>query len=1045
MSPCPPVERLGELVRGELVEAEGTAIENHLEDCAVCRQRLHALPDWAIPGAALALDARTGIGPQSRELIDRLARRPIAACHDAPDHDAPPIPAGGLPPQSPAAFPGFRLIREIGRGGMGTVYHAEQIGLDRHVALKVLSDGRVSSPNAFERFRREVRALARLRHPNVVRIYDVGEHNGLPFLVMEWIEGGDLAQRLREGPLPIREAAEFARVLARTVQAAHDSGIIHRDLKPGNILLAIEEPGAAGSPTPRIGDFGLARLIEDHDDALTQSGAFVGTPRYMAPEQTGLVEGAIQGPATDIYGLGAVLYEMLVARPPFGGGSRIETLHQVVAGDVVPPRFLRSGVSRDLETICLKCLATDPGRRYSTAGELAEELGRFLDGRPIRARRAPAWEHAVRWCRRRPAEARLALALMLVAVAAFAAVTALWRRADAEARRAIQAVAAESRLRAEAQAEVATHNLEKGIAQASSGDTDHGLLLMAEALRKTSTDNSGLLHLVHANLAAWSDAIIPLRTLLDHRGMVMRARYCDSGRAILTGSRDGTAQIWDATTGRPIRPPIQYDEQILDVAISPDGRRVATAGSDHRARLWDSATGRSIGQIMLHGQAVALAEFSPDGRLLATRDTTKECRLWDARTGSPVEPTGGGTIRDIAFTPDGRTVVTTADRVVLKVWSLPDGRPASPPLRCAAPLRWNLIVSPDSRRIAAGCDDDKVQVWDLTSGRAVGPPIPDGRPLAFSPDSRLLLAAGPRGRARLWDPETGRDLGPVFIRPPGICSGAFSPDGRLVLTGSEDHTARLWDAATGRPVGQPLRHRLRVRNVAFAPDGRSFLTASEDGTVKVWDLESVAPGLLGPVLEASVNPPTAPRWPDGFTFGPATVASDRSRFLLRTPSDGRIRLVATADGQPVGPPVIHAWPSIPWAAISPNGDRFATFCADRSTASTCQIFDTAAGRPTSPMLPHTNWPARLTFSPDGQRLATGDFDGAVHLWDVETGDEIGPPLDAGSIVQSLAFSPDGRLLAAGTAELAHQVVLWDLTTRRPRGEPIRFKETIEAL
>ncbi|MHB1558327.1 MAG: protein kinase domain-containing protein [Isosphaeraceae bacterium] len=266
MSPCPPVDRLGALVRGELVEAEGTAIEDHLEGCAACRERLHALSDWAIPGAALALDARMGIGPQSRDLLDRLARRPIAACddapeHDAPEHDAPPILAGSPPSQMPADFPGFRLIREIGRGGMGTVYHAEQIGLDRHVALKVLSDGRMSRMNAFERFRREVRALARLRHPNVVRIYDVGEHNGLPFLVMEWIEGGDLAHRLREGPLPIREAAEFARVLARTVQAAHDSGIIHRDLKPGNILLAIEETGAAGaagSPTPRIGDFGLA-------------------------------------------------------------------------------------------------------------------------------------------------------------------------------------------------------------------------------------------------------------------------------------------------------------------------------------------------------------------------------------------------------------------------------------------------------------------------------------------------------------------------------------------------------------------------------------------------------------------------------------------------------------------------------------------------------------------------------------------------------------------------------------------------------------------
>ncbi len=308
---------------------------------------MHAVSDWELSVDLGLSGSSPGVGLRTGALLDRLAglRSPRASGGSDPvesGHSAAGPARGGLPGE----LPGFGGIREVGRGGMGIVYRAEQRGLQRPVALKILSDGRTAGAGSRERFRREILALARLRHPNVVRIYGGDEHDGLDFLVMEWVEGGDLSHRLRDGPLPMREAVELVLPLAGALQAAHDRGIIHRDLKPSNILLSDEGgegPDRRGRLVPKISDFGLAKPIED-DAGLTFSGPAMGSPSYMAPEQTGLLGDSSQGPATDVYGLGAILYEMLVGRPPFRGSSRHETMCQVVAGDVVPPRRLRPQV-----------------------------------------------------------------------------------------------------------------------------------------------------------------------------------------------------------------------------------------------------------------------------------------------------------------------------------------------------------------------------------------------------------------------------------------------------------------------------------------------------------------------------------------------------------------------------------------------------------------------------------------------------------------------------------------------------------------------------
>jgi tRNA A-37 threonylcarbamoyl transferase component Bud32/tetratricopeptide (TPR) repeat protein len=345
-------------------------------------------------------------------------------------------PVSGTPTlaevDAPARPPDYDLIEPIGRGGMAVVYKARHRRLRRVVALKMFEPGRVPSPREVLRFRAEAEAIARLRHPNIVQIYEIGDWDGLPFLALELADQGTLARRLQQLPFTPRAAAELVEALARAVQHAHDAGVVHRDLKPANVLLA--SPGReSGEWTPKVTDFGLAKVLQEDPDTPrdeTRTGDPIGTPRYMAPEQAAGRNDRI-GPATDVYALGNLLYECLTGRVPFLAAIVVETLDQIRTADPPPPRRFQPSVPRDLETIALKCLAKEPEKRYATAAALADDLRRYLDGRPIQARPTPAWERAWKWCRRRPTYAAL-LAVAFVLMGAGAAAAEVQRRAERE-------------------------------------------------------------------------------------------------------------------------------------------------------------------------------------------------------------------------------------------------------------------------------------------------------------------------------------------------------------------------------------------------------------------------------------------------------------------------------------------------------------------------------------------------------------------------------------------------------------------------------------
>jgi tetratricopeptide (TPR) repeat protein len=467
-TPCPIAEDLERFLLGQLPEEEAAGLEKHLSGCPACVRRLESLhpqdglidilsdvarggasPADEVAGALLTSLYRLRKDTAGRGRDNGLGDDPSVAPTEqrdpaADEAEAGPgvdeTPCGPLTPREPGEVGRvgpYRVLRILGSGGMGVVYQAQQVWPGRVVALKMILAGARAGRERLARFRRETEIAAELQHPNIVPIYEAGGHEGQPYFTMEYLPGGSLAQKLTV-PLPAAQAAALVETLSRAVHFAHERGFVHRDLKPSNVLLA-------GDGTPKITDFGLAKQLAEVADgpgeSRTQTGAVLGTPGYMAPEQA--AGGADVGPAADVWALGALLYECLTGRPPFRAATMLETLEQTRTREPVPPGRLQPGLARDLETVCLKCLQKEPKRRYGTARDLADDLGRFLRGEPIRARPISRRERLAKWVRRRPALTAL-LAVSGLSLVLFVVGTLLYnarlrqavRLADRQQRRA---------------------------------------------------------------------------------------------------------------------------------------------------------------------------------------------------------------------------------------------------------------------------------------------------------------------------------------------------------------------------------------------------------------------------------------------------------------------------------------------------------------------------------------------------------------------------------------------------------------------------------
>ena len=1015
-------------------------------------------------GTALEDTAQAGL---CARCLQKLAHAGWAV--EPPDHRAPP--PGEVDP--PLRLGDYELGEEIGQGGMGVVYRARHVSLDRWVALKTLQAGRMASPEAARRFQVEALAAAKLDHPNIVPLYETGQFEGRCFYTMKLVRGRSLAAALahpeaaglldQTGRRYDAEWNQWAvRLLgkiARAVHYAHQRGVLHRDLKPANILL--DETG-----TPHVADFGLAKLL-DTDDSLTRTEAVIGSPAYMAPEQAG---GHTRDSTTaaDIYSLGAIFYELLTGHPPFHSAHVTETLRLVATTDPPRPSLLRPNLDPDLETICLKCLEKEPPRRYSSAEALAEDLERWQRREPILARPATVRTRVTKWMRRNPAIATLVVALHGVAAAGLAGV--LWGWAEAH-RNALQEL--EQRRAAEANAYAADMNL------AQQALTQDNLGLAQELLDRHRPPPVS----EHGPRAAWrdlrgwewrylwsqsrSEAAFVLARL---RNRIHSLSVSPEGRWLAVGEWDqGRLSVWNMDTRQKFLELVAGDGRIQAV-FSPRAPLLAfsyVVGAHapvrrHGIRLFHLGERRVVADLALGGECRGLT-FSHDGELLAacSLDPANELTLWrvsdQARVAShPVSP---------GFFVAGNPLVLTPDRS-LAVYGAADGWLAAVDLatgqerwreKAAVEVVATLALSPDGRTLVSGASgaESAICVWDALSGRALAR-LEGHRAwvgaIVFWPDGQTMASASADQTLRIWDLS---DL--AQVPPPRTLLGhalevwslVLLPEGRTLVSGSKDGAVYGWDVSNDRRVPAATTLPDWVVTWGFTPDSQSVITLMRDGRVVRWDSRNLtesqllmhvgpnrvkarfcretrflAVGSAGGDVEiwdvAQAARHRKLRVADGLVR-PQAFDPRARHLLVEQPDAHRLHQYEIATGVRRG-----SWPcpeGLERVVLSPDG----RWCLLLGPAASCVLRNLATGA--ERRLLGLSTPEEAAFTPNGELFAVADDLGLARLWETATGRELATVRGFRLGVHSVGFTPDGRRLVIGSSG-EEAIRLWSLESRR---------------
>ncbi len=1063
-------------------------------------------------------------------LVEMEQLKPVTA-----DNTGAYLPAAE--PSDPLRVGEFRILRRVGFGGMGVVYEAMQESLGRHVALKLLPTEALADVKRLERFRREAKAAARLHHTNIVPVFGTGEADGRHFYAMQFIAGHPLDAVIDEvrqlqdrsgSPAPARAASAVAaammtgtfrasragepndnpsepsvstaaisalsgirstdgqplgstsgslqdtgrpywqavaRIGAEVADAlayAHAQGILHRDIKPSNLLLDLHG-------TVWVTDFGLAKA-SDTDD-LTRTGDVVGTLRYMAPER-------FDGPGdhrADIYALGLTLYEMLTLRPAFVADARPKLIELVLTAAAPAPRRVRPAIPRDLETIVLKATARDPGMRYQTAAEMAEDLRRFLEDRPIQARRASASEQAWRWCRRNPAMAGLLATVLLVFASGAVAASFFAFRADREAARATtsEAQAVAKAQEAAAAADEAArdrdeaHNrlirlyVSSGARYQDAGDLPSALLWFQKAWDQDPNDpRAEASH--RARIAGILAELPDLLGACFSTAKVCGAVFSPDGELVLTRSDRNDATLWDYQKLRPAVPPLVHSARVRHICFNADGSLIATASADGTAAIWDAKTGARRFVLKHDGPLTCVAFHPGDGRIVTAAED-KSVRLWAAADGKQLDwKLPVNTVVDyLAFSPDGSQLLLCNRDRTAQVWSLEAPAPLSPPMPHETPgdvqryeynyQKWPRF-SPDGKQVVSFQEKD-LYLWSAGDPQQVRK-IADVHANAvletyFIPNSNRIFVTGAGPMARAIDLDTGK-VELIFNHPRNCNIGGVSPDGKWLITSSSGGLVHVWSAADGKPAGPVLRCGDFCSIVTFSADSSRYLAASQDGTVRVW--------------AAGAREPTSR--PYQFDCGRANFLAfpnaDKSSYRTFSP-DGSRQVEWRKDG---AIQLLHG-PDAPAKSIGfPVPATVATFCDDGSRfvvdgGDMVRAFDAASGEPVGPVVKLGNRANQLSksdtrpearryrinqvirpyhMSRDGARLIVWDDEKTVSVWDLVTGQRVfGParhPNPGPVIFQSpvydgwvtwAALSPDGRRLAAGI-DSSGTVSVWDVDT-----------------
>jgi eukaryotic-like serine/threonine-protein kinase len=1002
--------------------------------------------------------------------------------------DGPATPAdAGLAGETHVVAPPrlgpFRILRILGSGGFGVVYLAEDPRLGRRVAVKVPRPEALITPDLRQRFLREARAAARLHHTNIVPIFDVGEAGPFCYIVSAYCSAGTLAAWLknRSSPVPVRSAAHLTAVLADGVHYAHEHGILHRDLKPGNVLLRPEEttpaPGSDGIGfTPLIADFGLAKIVDLASDVspppsctpeeppaapglsqgITRGPA--GTPEYMAPEQAATSHAAVDRPA-DVYALGCILYQLLTGRPPFAGAAP-DVMRRVHDEQPTPLGRLRSGVPRDLATICLKCLRKEPVDRYPSARELADDLRRWLAGEPVRARPAGPLRRLAKWVRRRPAAAGL-IALSLVTLLAFSG-AAFWYTWD--------------RAREEHRQQHATYVQQIRQAQQTLEDGDfHGLTELMNGLRPPpgGPDLRGFewhyLRRKYQEAGLW---------LSGHEKPVHGIAFSADGRTLVSSGDEGKIRLWDPCRAALLATFPGHPETVGPIVLSPDGKTLAAVNRDSSVSLWD-LTVRRFKTTLRHPEGIGNAlAFSPAGDLLATSGGGSAVLIWELATGRAlVQFQHGSRVHGVAFTPDGKCLISAESDGPIWRWDMATGREMAKGTAHPHDACCTLIISPDGRMVASGGKANDIALWDAQTlalcARLAGPGgavahaafSPNGRllavasvrphprpktavqiwevtkvlpplasapkpaatfdmpdadigPITFSPDSRTVALACSDRLVRLWRPVLPSERHtPMSHAPDEAWAVAFSPDGKLVASAGDNEKGspclKAWDASSGHLRWTGAGHTQLVTCLAFSPDGALLASAGYDNRIKLWD---PATGRERANLDAQLNQPRCL----AFSRDGRLLACGGGRRLRSTRGDRVAHVWDVTTGQ-----LLHTYgghgEQVRGVAFSPNTRQLIT-TEDNQIV---RFWETETAREER-RFSEMSQVQCVAYAPDGKSVAWGMQFGTLTQFDLASGQTRSFAGRHQGEIRSLAFTPDGRRLATGGSD--NTVRLWDAET-----------------